>query len=73
MNLSLGEAYRWGSALDWALLLTIVMCVLILVGIIASRVMYPNPQTEGSALWFHLPALGIFPLFLLLFGNFTVM
>ncbi len=68
-----GETLRWGSALDWGIALSIVLCALILVCILVSRIVYRGRQTEGSALWLHLLALGIFPLFLLAFGNFTVL
>ena len=67
------EMYRWGSALDWALALTAIFCVLILAGILVSRVVYRNRQTEGTVLWVHLLALGIFPLLVLAFGNFAVL
>lgn len=67
------ETYRWGSALDWALALTVIVCVLILAGIVVARVVYKNRQTEGTVLWVHLLALGIFPLLMLVFGNFAVL
>ena len=73
LNVIAGETYRWGSALDWGVILTTALCVLILAGVIAARIVYRNRQTEGNALWVHLLALGIFPLFLLVFGNFTML
>jgi len=66
-------APRWGTALDWSIALTAVLCALILVLVVATRVLYRRRQTEESALWMHLVALGILPLFLLAFGNFTVL
>lgn len=68
-----GEALRWGSTLDWALTLTIVVSGVILIGILISRIVYRGNQTERSALWLHLLSLGIFPLFLLAVGNFAVL
>lgn len=68
-----GEALRWGSALDWAITLTITLSALILICILVSWVVYRGRQIEGNALWLHLLALGIFPLFLLAVGNFAVL
>lgn len=68
-----GDAPRWGGALDWAIALTATLAILILLGIVLSRVFYRGRQTEGSALWFHLLSLGVLPVFLLAFGNFAVM
>jgi len=65
--------YRWGSALDWGLSLTTVLCILILGLIVAAHLLYGRRQTEGTALWLHVLALGIFPVFLLVFGNFAVL
>jgi len=67
------EVYRWGSALEWSILLTVALCVLILALIVISRVMFRHRQAEGTVLWLHLLALGVFPLFLLAFGNFAVL
>jgi len=67
------EAYRWGSALDWSIVLTVALCILILALIVASRILFRRRQTDGTVLWLHLLALGIFPLFLLAFGNFAVL
>ena len=67
------EALKWGSALDWAITLTIGLSVLILTCILVSRIAYRGRQTEGSALWLHLLSLGIFPLSLLVVGNFAVL
>ena len=63
---------NWGGALDWAIALTIGISVLILLCIAVSRVVYRGWQAERSALWLHLVALGILPLFLLATGNFAV-
>ena len=63
---------EWGTALEWNILFTFALCLLILVCIGASLVVYRGRQTEGNALWLHLLGLCIFPVFLLPFGNFTV-
>ena len=68
-----GVVLRWGTTLDWAITITLVICVLILVGIVFSRIVFRGRQTEGNALWLHLLALGILPMFLLPVGNFTVL
>jgi cytochrome c nitrite reductase small subunit len=70
---TLGEGLRWGSALDWAMTLTIGLSGLILTCIVVSRILYSGRQTEGSALWLHLLSLGVFPLSLLVVGNFAVL
>lgn len=70
--LAVRESPRWGTALDWAFALTILLSALILVCILASRIVFRGSQTEGNALWLHLCALGIFPLGLLAIGNFAV-
>ena len=63
---------KWESGLDWFIGLTISVSVLIFVGIVISRFVFRGRQAEGSALWFHLLSLGVFPLFLLLPGNLAV-
>ena len=68
-----GVVPRWGTTLDWAITITIVLCVLILAGILLSRILFRGRQTEGIALWFHLLTLGVMPLFLLVIGNFAVL
>jgi nitrate/TMAO reductase-like tetraheme cytochrome c subunit len=68
-----GEALKWGTALDWAITLTIALSALILACILVSLIVYRGHQTEGSALWLHLLSLGIFPLLLLAVGNFAVL
>jgi mono/diheme cytochrome c family protein len=67
------EALKWGTSLDWAIMLTIGLSALILICILVSRIVYRGRQTEGSALWLHLLSLGIFPLSLLVIGNFAVL
>jgi mono/diheme cytochrome c family protein len=67
------EGLKWGTALDWAMMLTIGLSALILICIVMSRIVYRGRQTEGSALWLHLLSLGIFPLSLLVVGNFAVL
>lgn len=68
-----GVLPRWGTTLDWAITMTIVLCVLILVGILLSRVLFQGRQTDGDVLWFHFLTLGVMPLFLLVVGNFAVL
>ena len=68
-----GEPLRWGSALDWAIVLTIGVSGLILMCILLSLVAYRDRQTEGNALWLHFLSLGILPLLLLAVGNFAVL
>lgn len=63
----------WGTVLDWGIVLTLVLCVLIVAGIGLSRLVFRGRQTEATALWLHLLSLGVFPLFLLAVGNFTVL
>lgn len=65
------SAAQWGSATDWAMMITVVLAAVILVGLVASRVIYRGAGTEGAALWLHLLTLGIFPVFLLVIGNFA--
>jgi nitrate/TMAO reductase-like tetraheme cytochrome c subunit len=67
-----GVFLEWGSALEWNIIFTFVLCLLIFFCIALSRVLYRGRQTEGNALWLHLLGLCIFPLFLLPFGNFTI-
>lgn len=64
---------KWGTALDWAIVLTSGVSVLILLCILFSLVAYRGRQAEGNALWLHLLSLGIFPLLLLALGNFSVL
>lgn len=63
---------KWGTALDWSIALALCLSVLIIVCILVSVLVYRGRQAEGNALWFHLVALGILPLFLLAVGNFAV-
>jgi nitrate/TMAO reductase-like tetraheme cytochrome c subunit len=67
------EPLAWGSAPDWAIVLTVALSVLILACILLSLVLYRGRQTEGNALWLHLLSLGIFPLALLAVGSFSVL
>jgi nitrate/TMAO reductase-like tetraheme cytochrome c subunit len=67
------EPLRWGSALDWAIALSIGVSGLILICLLVSLVVFRGRQTEGNALWLHLLSLGIFPLLLLAVGNFSVL
>ena len=70
--MSEGEAIRWGTALDWAMTLTVATSALILLCIIVSRIVYGHDETGGGALWLHLLSLGVLPLFLLVVANFAV-
>ena len=72
-NVHGGEVARWGTALDWAMVLTAGISALILLGIIASLLVFRGRQTEGSALWVHLLCLGVLPLGLLAVGNFATL
>ncbi len=67
------DALAWGSTLDWAMALTVGLMLLIVACIVAARIVYRGRQAEGSALWLHLLCLGVFPLFLLVLGNFAVL
>jgi len=67
------EPLRWGSALDWGIVLTIGVSVLILAGILVSLVVYRGRQPVGNVLWVHLLSLGILPLGLIAVGNFSVL
>jgi nitrate/TMAO reductase-like tetraheme cytochrome c subunit len=64
---------RWGTALDWAITLTLVLSALIIVGILVSWILYWGRQTEPSALWLNLLTLAIFPLMLLAVGTFATL
>src|SRR2546427_534668 len=61
------------TTLEWAMVLTVVLAVVILACILVSLFVYRGRQTEGSALWLHLLALGVLPLSLMAFGNFATM
>ncbi len=67
-----GVFLDWGTALEWNIVFTFVLCLLILSCIGLSLILYRGRQTEGNALWLHLLGLCIFPVFLLPFGNFTI-
>jgi hypothetical protein len=67
-----GVVMEWGTALEWNIVFTFMLCVLILFCIGLSLVIYRGRQTEGNALWLHLMGLCIFPVFLLPFANFTI-
>ena len=63
-----------GSVVDWAITLTLILGVLILLSILVSRLLYRGRQAyEGSVLWVHLVALGILPLCLWAFGSFATL
>jgi nitrate/TMAO reductase-like tetraheme cytochrome c subunit len=69
---SMGEPVRWGSTLDWATRLSLVISALILLGILASLLLYRDRQTSGNALWLSLISLAVLPLVLIPIGNFAV-
>jgi nitrate/TMAO reductase-like tetraheme cytochrome c subunit len=73
--LRVGHPYqdRWGSWVDWGILLTLILCVTILALIVATRVFYRHRLTRGRARLLHLLSLGVLPLVMLPFANFTVM
>jgi hypothetical protein len=64
---------QWGSWVDWGILLTMILCLTIVGLVVVSRIVYRGRLTEGGAQVLHLLALGILPLVLLPFANFTVM
>ncbi len=64
---------RWGSWVDWGILLTLILCVIILGLIASTHLFYRHRLTEGRARLLHLLSLAILPLILLPFANFTVM
>jgi nitrate/TMAO reductase-like tetraheme cytochrome c subunit len=68
----MGEPVRWGSTLDWAIRLSLVISVLILIGILVSLLWFRGRQTYGNALWLNLLALAVLPLVLIPIGNFAV-
>jgi nitrate/TMAO reductase-like tetraheme cytochrome c subunit len=63
----------WGSWVDWGILLTLILCLIILSLIIVTRVFYRQRLTDGGAQLLNLLSLAILPLILLPFANFTVM
>jgi hypothetical protein len=63
----------WGSWVDWGILLTLILCLIILALIIVTRVFYRQRLTDGGAQLLNLLSLAILPLILLPFANFTVM
>jgi nitrate/TMAO reductase-like tetraheme cytochrome c subunit len=67
-----GVFLEWGTALEWNVLFTFLLCLLILICIGVALILYRGRQTEGNALWLHLLGLCIFPVFLLPFANFTI-
>jgi len=63
----------WGNTLDWSIWTTVVVSALILALIVLGRFRYRGAQTAPNALWFHLVCLGVFPLMLLIVGNFAAL
>src|SRR5438309_9538881 len=69
---AMGEPVRWGSAQDWAIGISLIISVLIVVSILVSRLFFRGRQTYGNALWLNLLALAVLPLVLIPIGNFAV-
>ena len=67
------EGLKWGSWLDWGILLTLGISGTILGCIVVALIVFRGRQTEGNALWLHLLSLGILPLLLLGVGSFTTL
>lgn len=68
-----GDTSKWGSWLDLSIASTIGLSILILAGILLSLAFFRGRQTEKQALWWHLLFLGIFPILLLAFDNFSTL
>ena len=63
---------RWGSWVDWGILLTLILCLTIIVLIVSTHITHRGRLTEGRARIVHLLSLAILPLLMLPFANFTV-
>ncbi|MGH9639562.1 MAG: NapC/NirT family cytochrome c, partial [Bryobacteraceae bacterium] len=66
------QGEQWGTALDWAIIFTLVLSASIIVLVMVSRAAYRGRQEQPPAIWLNVLALGIFPVLLLFFGNFAV-
>jgi nitrate/TMAO reductase-like tetraheme cytochrome c subunit len=72
LNQAEGEALRWGTSLEWGITICLALSGFILLCVIFAGVWFRGREAEPNALWLHLLGLGIFPLFLLPFLNFTI-
>jgi len=66
----LGE--RWGSWVDWGIVLSLSLCTAIVALIVWVRIRYPRRAARGRALALNALALILLPAVLLPFANFTV-
>jgi len=73
--LRVGHPYqgKWGSWVDWGILLTLILCLTIVLLIVLTRVLYRGRLSEGRARLIHLLSLAVIPLVMLPFANFTVL
>ena len=63
----------WGSFLDWGLLVTLLLAVLILLGIFVPLILYRGRQPDAGPVWVvYVLALGVLPTFLWPFSTFTI-
>jgi hypothetical protein len=65
----LGEA--WGSWVDWGIVVSLLVCIAIVALIAATRLRFHDRLMEPRALALSVLALGVLPVMLLPFGNFT--
>ena len=63
----------WGGSLDWAMVLSILLCAFILICIAASLLFYRGREFETTALWLGSLGLLVGPLALFPISNFTVL
>ena len=66
-------AMPWGSSLDWALILSILLCAFILLCIVLSIIGYRGRESDPRALWLGTIGLLFAPLTLLPVSNFAVL
>jgi hypothetical protein len=65
----LGEG--WGSWVDWGIVLSLALCLTIIALIAVTRVRYRHRMAESGAVVLSLLSLGVLPVMLLPFANFT--
>lgn len=63
----------WGGSLDWAIVLSIILCALILLGVLVSLVPGRGREFETKALLIGSFTLAVAPLVLLPVSTFTVL
>lgn len=63
----------WGGSLDWAMVVSILLCAFILACIAVSIRLYRGRESESKALWLGSIGLLLAPLVLLPISNFTVL